>query len=327
MIDKPDNDLWGKPIAPPSRGPLADRFLMPPFSVLNAREGDWQERKRAWIALGIESEVGRAGALMMSNQSGLLAIQRGTEKTDAAADDSALASGTSIFDPVLCELAYRWFCPHGGQVLDPFCGGSVRGVVAAHMERRYWGCDLRQEQVDANYAQAKKCCAGERLQPQWVCGDARNELAQLADHAPFGCDFVFSCPPYFDLEVYSDLPTDLSNMTWSHFCAAYYDIVQLAGMRLKNNRFACFVVGDVRDKDGAYRNLPGVTIAAFLRAGFALHNEAILVTSVGTLPIRAEAAFKAARKLGKTHQNMLVFVKGSAERAAAQIAMCEPKPK
>ena len=104
MIDKPDNDLWGKPIAPPSRGPLADRFLMPPFSVLNAREGDWQERKRAWIALGIESEVGRAGALMMSNQSGLLAIQRGTEKTDAAADDSALASGTSIFDPVLCEL-------------------------------------------------------------------------------------------------------------------------------------------------------------------------------------------------------------------------------
>lgn len=319
-----ENDLFGEPIVEPSRGPLADRFLMPPFSVLNAREGEWQARKAKWIALGIESEIGRKGALMMSNQNGLLAIQRGYE-TPEEADDSALASGTSIFDPVLCELAYRWFCRFGGQVLDPFCGGSVRGVVAAIMGMRYWGCDLRQEQVDANKAQAAKICTLAHAQPEYICGDARNELAQMADHAPFGADFIFSCPPYFDLEIYSDLPEDLSNMTWSHFCAAYYDIIQLAGMRLKNNRFACFVVGDIRDKDGNYRNFPGVTIQAFLRAGFALHNEAILVTSVGTLPIRAAAAFEAARKLGKTHQNMLVFVKGSAEKAAASMRLCQPK--
>ncbi|MFT7593218.1 MAG: hypothetical protein ACI8R4_000531 [Paracoccaceae bacterium] len=43
------------------------------------------------------------------------------------ASDAATASGTSIFDPVLCEIAYRWFCPQGGTVLDPFAGGSVRG--------------------------------------------------------------------------------------------------------------------------------------------------------------------------------------------------------
>lgn len=40
-------------------GNLADRFGVPPFSVLNAREGWWQDRKRAWIALGIRSELGR----------------------------------------------------------------------------------------------------------------------------------------------------------------------------------------------------------------------------------------------------------------------------
>jgi hypothetical protein len=43
------------------RGNLSDRFLIPPFSVLNAREGWWQNRKRAWLALGIKSEVGRGG--------------------------------------------------------------------------------------------------------------------------------------------------------------------------------------------------------------------------------------------------------------------------
>jgi len=42
-------------------GSLAGRFLIPPFSVLNAREGWWQDRKRAWIALGIKSEEGRGG--------------------------------------------------------------------------------------------------------------------------------------------------------------------------------------------------------------------------------------------------------------------------
>ena len=45
----------------PSDGSLADRFLIPPFSVLNAREGWWQERKRAWLAIGIKSELGRGG--------------------------------------------------------------------------------------------------------------------------------------------------------------------------------------------------------------------------------------------------------------------------
>ncbi len=40
---------------------LADRFGVPPFSVLDARKGEWGERKRAWLALGIRSELGRGG--------------------------------------------------------------------------------------------------------------------------------------------------------------------------------------------------------------------------------------------------------------------------
>jgi hypothetical protein len=41
---------------------LAERFGVPPFSVLDARQGYWQDRKRAWLSLGIQSEVGRGGA-------------------------------------------------------------------------------------------------------------------------------------------------------------------------------------------------------------------------------------------------------------------------
>lgn len=42
-----------------STASLADKFGIPPFSVLNAREGWWQSRKRAWLGLGIKSELGR----------------------------------------------------------------------------------------------------------------------------------------------------------------------------------------------------------------------------------------------------------------------------
>ncbi|MBL9059658.1 MAG: ParB N-terminal domain-containing protein [Mangrovicoccus sp.] len=38
---------------------LAERFGIPPFSVLDARKGWWQDRKRAWLDLGIRSELGR----------------------------------------------------------------------------------------------------------------------------------------------------------------------------------------------------------------------------------------------------------------------------
>ncbi len=49
-----------------SRGNLADRFLVAPFSVLDARQGWWQDRKRAWLALGIRSELGRGGVSQAS---------------------------------------------------------------------------------------------------------------------------------------------------------------------------------------------------------------------------------------------------------------------
>ncbi len=40
---------------------LSERFGAPPFSVLDARQGYWQERKRQWLELGIRSEIGRGG--------------------------------------------------------------------------------------------------------------------------------------------------------------------------------------------------------------------------------------------------------------------------
>jgi len=613
-------------------GSLANEFMIPPFTVLNAREGWWMDRKRAWLALGIKSEVGRGENLLGMSDTMLepdpekrAAMQAAREeakgkartfgqdlmrgegtnavtgrkkglggvtmdalsshpryyeqKTAAEAKvgrkltpeeferdhwvlpDSELSSGTSIFDPVLCELAYRWFSPVGGRVLDPFAGGSVRGIVCAALGRHYTGVDLRAEQIEANRAQwpavaaqlgapapraaeevpalavdeiegirvvrddhvlggtkrramdrlvasidadelvyatpaygfaqialagacraagkkatifvaarsdrhprtqlaadlganivevkagrlnviqsrARKHCEetgaylvpfgmddeifvdamaqeiaalpgeaptevwcvagsgtltralqrafpdavhhavqigrspdvgeaklwkapeafeddatdpppfpscsnydakawrfirehaapgalfwnlGADIEPQpafapvepvWHVGDSNKVLADDAVGGDF--DFVFSCPPYGDLEVYSDDPDDISTLDMAGFDAIYAEIIAKAVARLADNRFACFVVGDYRDKRGIYANFVSKTIAAFEAAGAPLYNEAILITSVGSLPIRTAKQFRSTRKLGKTHQNVLVFVKGDPRKA------------
>jgi DNA modification methylase len=218
-----------------------------------------------------------------------------------------MAPGTSIFDPVLCELAYTWFCAPSGHVLDPFAGGSVRGIVAAHLGRKYTGVDLRAEQIAANVEQATAIVPDNM--PTWIVGDSATDLPA----GPF--DFVFSCPPYADLEIYSDNPLDISTMDYADFLAVYRSIIAQSIERLNNDRFACFVVGDVRDKKGNYRNFVSDTIAAFQNAGAMLYNEAILVTAVGSLPIRVGKQFESGRKLGKTHQNVLVFLKGDSKKA------------
>lgn len=225
--------------------------------------------------------------------------------------EAGYETGTSIFDPVLCELVYRWFCPAGGTVLDPFAGGSVRGVVASKMGLRYVGVDLSARQLAANREQAAGICDG--TMPEWRCGDS-TEMADIA--ADVAADMVFTCPPYGDLEIYSDDPADLSTMTYDNFIDAYRRIIIAALGRLRTNRFACFVVGDFRGKDGYLRNFDGDTVRAFADAGARLYNRAVLVTATGSLPIRAGRAFAANRKLGKTHQDILIFCNGDWRKAA-----------
>ena len=354
-------DLFGEVCRPAVDGILKQRFLLPPFSVLSARDGDWQARKRLWLSLGIKSELGRGdvlpgggggpetktawqrrggvttgGGSVVPDQDYFRSENKARGFRTAAAipgggggvygsggevggfvadgESIATASGTSVFDPVLCELAYKWFCPPGGQVLDPFCGGSVRGIVASLMGRRYFGVDLSAPQVAANRAQLD--IAAEPF-PIWTEGDSRSITAHCGPQWP-GADFVFSCPPYADLEVYSDDLRDLSAVPWPQFRAAYAAIIADCVALMRPDSFAVFVVGDARGKDGYYYGLPAATIAAFEAGGARLYNEAVLVTAVGSLPVRINQQFVAGRKLGKTHQNILMFCKGDARRAAAR---------
>jgi DNA modification methylase len=223
--------------------------------------------------------------------------------------DCWAGAGTSIFDPVLCELSYRWFAPAGGKILDPFAGGSVRGIVAEKLGYKYTGIELRQEQIDANEKQAEAI----GVAPRWINGDSSklDEFLPLGSYDD-GYDMIFTCPPYYDLEEYSENKADGSaKQTYAEFLAWYAHIFGCCVKRLKWNRFVVIVVGEIRDENGFYRNFVGDTITTMLALGLRYYNEAILVTSVGSLPLRVNAQFGGYRKLGKTHQNMVCFYNGS----------------
>lgn len=304
---------------------LQKRFIVPPFSLLDTQQGYWKGRKKQWLDMGIMSEMGRSENLTYAATHQPPAFyevknELKGEGLPSAADDVInecirrgikLFSGTSIFDPVLCECVYRWFMPsEGGVVVDPFCGGSVRGIVAAKCGYRYWGNDLRQEQVDANVENVNEVLDNYPIKPIYSCGDSRN--IKTLYHGE--CDLIFSCPPYADLEVYSDDPNDLSNMEYDEFLEKYQDIIRSSCELLKEDRFAVFVVGEVRGKDGVYYNFVGDTISAFLCAGMKYYNEIILATSRGSAAITAGRQFNGSRKIGKVHQNILVFYKGDLKK-------------
>ena len=285
---------------------LRERFVVPPMSVLDAFQPYWRDRKRNWLSLGIESEVGRDGSGRGA------AFKLDSETTTEVAEQIRSIGEVSVFDPVLCEVAYRWWSPSDGVVLDAFAGGSVRGVVAAMLGRTYHGVELRPEQVVANREQ------DDRLHdlypatgPTWYEGDSRVDLPDVR------ADFLWTCPPYGSLEVYSDDPRDISGMDPSSFDSAYREILAESAARLRPDRFAAIVVGNYRDGRGVLQDLVGLTVDAYRSAGLVYYSELVLLTPIGTAAVLASRLFAPGRKPRPRHQHVLVFVKGDWRRAAA----------
>lgn len=274
---------------------LVDDFIVPPFSVLDTRQGYWKTRKKQWLE--------KTGNLSETRDGEFGTISNGREKNMLA----RINGGTSNFDPVLAETMMKWFCIEGGHVLDPFGGEQTKGVVAGECGYKYTGVEIRQEQVDTNNKAIAKY-----KNIKYICGDS-NDISKLIPERDF--DFCFTSPPYYDLEIYSK--NDMSALgTYAEFMAQYYNIFQQCYDMLAADTFICVKVGEIRDKKtGIYRNFVGDTVTTLTRCGFKYYNEIILVTPAGTLPLRVGQSMRT-RKVGKMHQNVLVFYKGDPKNIA-----------
>jgi DNA modification methylase len=306
----------------PANASLNDRFIVPPFSILDTRKGYWQERKKKWRELIGDNGESRNDTLITSPEIKYKDLYQRTrqhreelgitfkEYLDKYVPDDVkereaskvLSAGVSLLDPVMAEIVCRWFGQDNCKTFDCFAGDSVFGYVSAHLGNEFVGIELRPEQARLNNERV------EGMTARYINDDGQN----VAQHiAPDSQDLLFSCPPYFDLEKYSDLENDASNQdSYEDFIKILENAFKAAVGCLKDNRFAVIVVGDVRDKStGFYYDFCGDIKRIFKEAGMPLYNEIILVETGASTALRA-GRYMESRKVAKMHQNILVFYKG-----------------
>jgi DNA modification methylase len=218
--------------------------------------------------------------------------------------DSIYTATHSVFPAPLAEWILLRYAPEGGHILDAFAGGPPRSVVASIMGHRYTGFEIRQDQIDENENLLKEL---KLTGAKFILGDARL-MDQSGGHPEGGYDCAFTCPPYWNLEQYSDDPADLSNFgTYDEFNIAMAECAAAHYPLMKPGAFVCIVVGPFRNKKtGELIDFPAHTTANFRDAGFLYWQQIVLIKNFASAAVRSTNAWRG-HKLVPTHEFLLVF--------------------
>lgn len=224
--------------------------------------------------------------------------------------DSAYTATHSVFPAPLVEWILLRYggCP-GGSILDAFAGGPVRSVVSTIMNFNYLGFEIRQEQIDEN---VRTLASLKLTGAEFINADGRYLCGAVPGgaEASGGFDFALTCPPYWNLEVYSDRNDDLSNFeTYEQFRAGIAMCAMSHYPLMKPGAFVCIVTGSFRDKkSGELIDFPGNTIEDFREAGFLFWQDIVLSKNFGSACQRSTNAWKG-KKLVPNFERLLVFRK------------------
>lgn len=286
-------DLFGDPVRVDG-GAVADRFIMPPFTVLDSTAPDWQHRRRGWRA-AIPGGMGGGGVGVVAHDTG-------------GPDDD--------FDPVLAELVHSWWCPPRGVVADPFAYSATRGAAAALHGYGYIGTDLRPAVADK--ARRLQDARGWSRRAQWVTASALSQ-------PPGGLhDLLWVVPPVPGGDDVLGRPTDDLTAMDPHAYAGALGRVLLAWCKvLREHRFVVAVIEERQHADGSIDDVGSVLQGIAAAIGLSLYNEAAVLTHPYARHRRRKGGGDDAIATGLTaglrcsHVQILTWVKGDWRKAAA----------
>jgi DNA modification methylase len=139
------------------------------------------------------------------------------------------------------------------------------------------------------------------------CGDVR-DCSQIASDA--SADFLLTCPPYWNLEQYRGGPADLSMCKgYGDFLKGLNRVVLETHRILKPGAVSCWVVGLHRQKDGELIQLHHDVTSLHRAAGFRVKEEIVLNRRNSGAGKRVHTFDKGDRRLIRTHEYALVFVR------------------
>lgn len=274
---------------------LKDRYLIPPFSVIDKKQAVFKNLEKKYTSVDLNN--GRSKLKTKNYKNNSIYAPKDNEN-----------SYISTFSPALAEILIKWFCVSGGTILDPFCGGISRGYAAGLNGFKYIGIDIRDEQIQSNKQILNQTDFKNKV--VYITSDSDIYLNNFNQKV----DMVIACPPYHDLEKYSELDNDLSNMCYDAFKMKYTSILHKCVSVLNDDSFLVIVLSDFRKKIkggyfGCLNNFTGVTIDAINDKNIDLYNEGIILSAIGSAGMRADKVFRY-RKLTKIHEKFLVFYKG-----------------
>ena len=204
-----------------------------------------------------------------------------------AGKKTAYTSTTSYFNPNLCKIIYSSYCPPKGKIFDPF-SSVVRPYMAKSLGYNYVGCEIRESEAE----KIQKI-----LDSSFIFGEDCDVNVYNIDCRKFQTDekfdLIFTCPPYWTLETYSQEEGDISNISdYKIFLSEMENVYRKCLSLMHENSYCCFVVADFRDytegRKLVNRLVPFVSdmIRCGEDAGLVLYDKVILKKPLGTAPSR-----------------------------------------
>jgi len=209
-------------------------------------------------------------------------------------------NSASVFNPHLAQMVLSAYCPSNANIYDAFGGGGTRGFIATAMKHNYTGIEIRQNEVDRIKRQQQKL----GLKFNITCDDSR-----IYDIDEDSFDFSYTCPPYYNLEIYSDMDGDMSSAdTYEEFLEMIKGSIEITYKGLRENSLSVWIVGNFRNKKGELVHFSGDLIRIAKEVGFKLHDELIFWGASGVASMRC-GQFGANRKSVRVHEYIIIFKK------------------
>ena len=210
----------------------------------------------------------------------------------------------SMFPRDILEQLLDFYTERGDVFYDPFAGHNSRMEVSFRKGRNYIGWDCSKEFMKFNRKVREHLLKDnpENLTIKLVEGDSRK-----IDEPDNSVDFIFSSPPYWNLEWYGDEPEQLGNLSYEDFMVGMTEVYAHCFRILKPGKFCIMNVNDFR-KGGKYYSYHVDTVNALKSVGFEQFDHIIL-----HYPNAMRKSFPnqiwEEKLMPKGHEHLLVFLK------------------